>query len=321
MTTEEQDSTPQAQAAGIGPGALLQAAREARGLSQQAVAERLNLRLTLVKDFEQDRFDPRTASTFTRGYLRTFAKLVGADEAAVLAAYDGLGLGAAKQTEMQSFSGRTRREANENRLRLVSWLLFVGLGVLLFVWWWQQPAEAPEVLSVDDSSLEEHLVPMPDEDLSPEPAPPELGDSELSPLLPEADAAAGEAPAVTVPLAPGNQAPAQETEPAAAVSPQSTPAVTGTAVSPQSPAAAAGEGLLTLRFSGDCWLKITDADGKVVLEGTKRAGTVQSVSGKAPFKLVLGAPHAVSIEFQEQPIDMTRFKRGQIARFVLPLQS
>ncbi len=330
MTTEQQDSIPQAPVTGDGPGALLREAREARGISQQAVADSLNLRLTLVRDIELDRFDPRTASTFTRGYLRTYAKLVGADEAAVLQAYDSLGLGESKYAEMQSFSGRTKREANENRLRLISWLLFIGLAILMFVWWWQQPAEEPRVLSVDDASQQEPLVPMPGEDLSPEAALPEMGDSELSPVTPDAPVEPQAAPTepVTVPLAPG-----QTPEPATPVTEPAAPAVEPVSPVPdqssnETPTGSQTQGetvhqaLITLRLSGDCWLKITDANGKVVLEGTKPAGSVQSVDGQPPFRVVLGAPQVVSISYQDQPVDMARYvKRGQVARFSLPLQS
>ena len=81
MTIEQQqDNTEHRQS----PGLILKMAREKRGLSQSDVANRLNLRLALVRDIEQDRFDQKTASTFTRGYLKTYAKFVGANEQDVL---------------------------------------------------------------------------------------------------------------------------------------------------------------------------------------------------------------------------------------------
>lgn len=87
MTTEQRHETAQ-----LTPGTILKTAREQRGLSQQDVAHRLNLRISLIRDIEEDRFDQKTASTFTRGYLKTYARFVGANEEAVVAAYDGLGL-------------------------------------------------------------------------------------------------------------------------------------------------------------------------------------------------------------------------------------
>ncbi|MFB0955102.1 MAG: helix-turn-helix domain-containing protein, partial [Aeromonadaceae bacterium] len=100
MTTEQQDPIRPVTATPDSPGQLLRAAREARGLTQPEVASRLNLRVSLVRDIEEDRFDQRTASTFTRGYLKTYAKLVGASEERVVAAYERLGLTEVKYAEM-----------------------------------------------------------------------------------------------------------------------------------------------------------------------------------------------------------------------------
>ena len=40
-------------------GHYLKLAREQRGMSQQDVAHRLNLRISLIRDIEQDRFDQK----------------------------------------------------------------------------------------------------------------------------------------------------------------------------------------------------------------------------------------------------------------------
>ncbi|MDD2343046.1 MAG: helix-turn-helix domain-containing protein, partial [Tolumonas sp.] len=138
MTTEQRHETAQ-----LTPGTILKTAREQRGMSQQDVAHRLNLRISLIRDIEEDRFDQKTASTFTRGYLKTYARFVGTDEQAVLAAYDRLGLNVQQYSAMYSFSGRTQREASEHRVRFISWVLFIGLAGLGGTWWWLQPAEEP----------------------------------------------------------------------------------------------------------------------------------------------------------------------------------
>jgi transcriptional regulator with XRE-family HTH domain len=75
MTTEQRHETAQ-----LTPGTILKTAREQRGMSQQDVAHRLNLRISLIRDIEEDRFDQKTASTFTRGYLKTYARFVGTDD-------------------------------------------------------------------------------------------------------------------------------------------------------------------------------------------------------------------------------------------------
>ena len=57
-------------------GARLRNAREQLGLSQQAVAERLCLKVSTVRDIEEDKAPADLASTFLRGYIRSYARLV-----------------------------------------------------------------------------------------------------------------------------------------------------------------------------------------------------------------------------------------------------
>jgi cytoskeleton protein RodZ len=70
------------------PGALLRAAREARGLSIEEVADRLRLNEALVLAMEEDRFGLLGAPVFARGHLKNYAALVGAAEGEVMAAFD-----------------------------------------------------------------------------------------------------------------------------------------------------------------------------------------------------------------------------------------
>ncbi|MCL7679692.1 helix-turn-helix domain-containing protein, partial [Klebsiella pneumoniae] len=51
-------------------------AREQLGLSQQVVAERLCLKVSTVRDIEEDKAPADLASTFLRGYIRSYARLV-----------------------------------------------------------------------------------------------------------------------------------------------------------------------------------------------------------------------------------------------------
>ncbi|WP_159325446.1 helix-turn-helix domain-containing protein, partial [Klebsiella pneumoniae] len=57
-------------------GARLRNAREQLGLSQQAVAERLCLKVSTVRDIEEDKAPADLASTLLRGYIRSYARLV-----------------------------------------------------------------------------------------------------------------------------------------------------------------------------------------------------------------------------------------------------
>lgn len=77
-----------ARTSGSSPGARLRAAREARGLSIQDVAERLRLNAALVLAMEEDRLALLGAPVYARGHLRNYAVLVGAPEQEIMAGCD-----------------------------------------------------------------------------------------------------------------------------------------------------------------------------------------------------------------------------------------
>jgi cytoskeleton protein RodZ len=80
------------------------------------------------------------------------------------------------------------------------------------------------------------------------------------------------------------------------------------------PAAAA----LVMNFSADCWLEVSDATGKKLFSGLQRKGGNLNLSGQAPYKLKIGAPAAVQIQYLGKPVDLSRFIRtNQVARLTL----
>ncbi len=324
MTTEQQDPIRPTTATPDSPGQLLRAAREARGLTQPEVASRLNLRVSLVRDIEEDRFDQRTASTFTRGYLKTYAKLVGASEERVVAAYEQLGLTEVKYAEMHSFSGRNRLETNENRMRIGGWLLCIALAAGVLYWIMGRPAEKPAVVKMDEQTLFDTASsagvasePTATERLPvAQPAAPVVSAAATSVVSPaiavtqDATVVAASA-TVTTPV----------TASAAVVAPAPTASASADNVTAAAEVAEADKNALVISYSGPCWLEVTDARGKKVVSATRRAGQRDVLTGKAPFRLNIGAPKYVAISFLGEAVDMSRFPVGRPARFELPLKN
>ena len=89
----------------LSTGVRLRNAREQLGLSQQAVAERLCLKVSTVRDIEEDKAPADLASTFLRGYIRSYAKLVHIPENELLPMMEKQApVRAAKVAPMQTFS-------------------------------------------------------------------------------------------------------------------------------------------------------------------------------------------------------------------------
>ncbi|RTF11615.1 cytoskeleton protein RodZ, partial [Serratia marcescens] len=135
-------------------GQRLRQAREQLGLSQQTVAERLCLKMSTVRDIEEDSVSADLASTFVRGYIRSYAKLVHLPEDELLPMLAKQApLKMAKVAPMQSFSLGKRRKKRDGWLMSFTWLIvFVVIG-LTGAWWWQNhKAQQEEIATMADQS-------------------------------------------------------------------------------------------------------------------------------------------------------------------------
>jgi len=78
---------------------------------------------------------------------------------------------------------------------------------------------------------------------------------------------------------------------------------------------------VVMTFNADCWLEVSDATGKKLFSGLQRSGGKLSLAGTAPYRLKIGAPRAVDVQYQNQPVDLSRFIRNnQVARLTLGAQ-
>ncbi|WP_421220021.1 cytoskeleton protein RodZ [Aeromonas enteropelogenes] len=315
MTIEQQhDFQDDSQA--VGPGQLLRNAREQLGWTREQVASRIHLRLTLIAAIESDTYDKHTSHTFIRGYLRTYAKLVGIPEETILAAYDKLGLTPPDNIDMQSFSRRSRQQANDSRLKVVTWLVILVLIGLSVAWWWQSTARrsaGDEALAATEMSASTSVAAT---DTVP-------GAESLAPVTDATEPVIDAAAPAAVSDATGTLAPETavlpEENPSAAVSTQaesSTSDVTATDESAASEPASAPQ--LKMSFTADCWLDVKDANGKTLYSGLKKANDELVLEGAEPLKLIVGAPMAVKLEYKGQSFDMSRYNNGRTARFSLP---
>ncbi|WP_429140435.1 cytoskeleton protein RodZ [Aeromonas allosaccharophila] len=320
MTIEQpHDIQDDSQAAG--PGQLLRNAREQLGWTREQVASRIHLRLTLIAAIESDTYDKHTSHTFIRGYLRTYAKLVGIPEETILAAYDKLGLTPPDNIDMQSFSRRSRQQANDSRLKVVTWLVILVLIALSVAWWWQSTARrsagdealaATEMSATGSTPAEPAIMPPDAINTAPvEGATIAAAATDVAAPAVVSDATATLAPASAA-VAPSDVSAAVGTATDAAVSgangTESEEAVVDLATAPQ----------LKMSFTADCWLDVKDANGKTLFSGLKKANDELVLEGAEPLKFIIGAPMAVKLDYKGQSFDMSRYNNGRTARFSLP---
>lgn len=146
MNTEQQDynqteTTEQLNQPAIekvAPGTLLKQKREDLGLTQRQIADRLRLRLSIIQSIEENRFEDGQVATFTRGYLRSYAKAVGIRESEILCAFDDSYCQKPEvQPDMKSFSKKTKRQLHDSRIMLITWVILAVIVGMSTLWWWQ----------------------------------------------------------------------------------------------------------------------------------------------------------------------------------------
>ncbi len=320
-------------------GERLRQAREQLGLSHQAVAERLCLKLSTIRQIEEGTTPADLAPTFLRGYIRSYAKLVHVpeEELATLIGKQAP-INVPKVASMQGVSLRKSRKKRDGWLMGFTWLIvFVVLG-LTGAWWWQNhQAQQEEISNMADQSTAQlnqdnaqgQSIPLNNGDNS-SPAPTQNTAQPAAPADASGNAPASQAqnsiPLNTTPGTATNTGTAQTQQPAAAdqtsqPAPAETPSSTLPTGDAQATPTATDADAVTLTFKSNCWLQIDDATGKSLFSGIKKGGETLTVKGKAPYKLKIGAPGAVQIQYQGKPVDLSRFvKSNRVARLTLAAQ-
>ena len=291
------------------PGTLLKEKRESLGLSQKQVADRLRLRVAIIRNIEDNQFDSDLVATFIRGYLRSYAKVVGLPASEVVDAYEFHYVIEPQEQKMQSFSKKTKREKNDSRIMLITWIIVLVIIGMSSLWWWQNNQNNDLSSSRERSALlteqnSQHPSATVDPVLEQLPTV-----SELTADTADNDASVAEqSESESV-----NDSADSTVEPVLEIEP-STPS----AVTKNTPVNADESNLLSMTFSADCWIQVKDATGKTLSTGVKKAGQSVNLHVETPISVILGAPEGVSLTFAGEPVDLSGYTSGRVARFTLP---
>lgn len=327
------------------PGETLRLAREEKGWQVAEVASQLNLAPHSLAQLEAGQFDRLPGHTFARGYVRAYAKLLGLDQAALVAQFDSYTGTDATGSTVHSL-GHVPEPLRLSRtvLRLASAVLLILLLALAWFWWQERPERLAdlgafglkhiEVESADGTTVIHPLDEPEDQAVAEALQPDQQAPVEIAPSVtgqsPTPDAAtadtatapapspvapAGNAPAVPLVSAPATPVPVVPAAPAAAAALETAPAAPTPTAEPVS--VAAGEGLVQVKFSADCWTQVTDANGRVLVSTVKRKGETLQVAGKAPLDLRLGFARGAQVTFNGEPVSLTAVTSGGTARIKL----
>ncbi|MGR5336550.1 cytoskeleton protein RodZ [Vibrio gigantis] len=318
MNTEQDTQTQETVAPALEAGTLLKNKRESLGLTQKQISDRLKLRVTLIQQIEENQFESDQVATFMRGYIRSYAKYVNLDEKVVLSALHHAGDAQHQEQEMLSFSRKTKTEKHNSRIMILTWSIFAVIAGISSLWWWQNQQQDTLSQSLANTESSEELAV--EESLAPEFNSLEVIEAEQNEAGAsvvegtEDLAAISDAEDTSDAVTPADETPEQqatEIEPTAEVTANAEAVEANT-----TPEAVTKE--LVMQFSADCWIQVKDATGKTLSTGIKKAGQSLNLSGTAPYKVILGAPEGVSMTFASEPVDLSGYTSGKVARITLP---
>jgi cytoskeleton protein RodZ len=263
-------------------GERLRAGRERAGLSIAAAAEKLHLDVKVIEALEADRFNDLGASVYVRGHLRRYADFVGEPGAELVSSYTARD----SRPPPPDLTQVPHPERRGDPRRLVTPLagLACAAVLMLAIWW---------VLSGSRSGSSNVLPP--------------------ATIATPADTA-------SVPNAAATDAhptPALVQSPAVA---SSTPPATDAASnqSKRDDATPVRETRLTLELTNDSWVEVYDTRGERLFYDVASAGSVHSVSGRGPLRVVLGNAAGVTVEVDGKAREIpTAAVEGEGARFVV----
>lgn len=328
-----------------GVGAVLREAREKQGLSAGDVATKLRMGLKQVTALENSDYAQLPTGTFLRGFVRNFAKVVSLNADEVLALLEKTHIAAApvKASPVVVPSQQNIKvpvpggEASSPKLRILA--LIVGPLLLIFAtwYWWEyvlpyrgeggrvkastsQSIALPQPAAVSETPVAAPAVSDAGTTTNPStislPATPSNQPVETrsdTPRLKPAEVAAK----TTAPVGTKAETAEASAKPAK-IAPQASTSATAASATP-SAVAPAGSATLGFTFTGESWVRVTDASGKTVLSRLFKAGETEEVAGRAPFSVLIGNARATRMALNGQEFAIASYinPNGATARMTV----
>ena len=284
-----------------GPGEILRQARLEKGLSEKEVADKLHITMHYVRSLESGCYEKLPGTVFARGYMKSYAELLGVDGQDVLEQFDVLVARKQQQSPMTTQQVRRRRDRNRP---------FVIGSVVLFIagfaglWLYNQsllenaePLQASaEIVETESSAQPQRqaqsrtlIYPASDASTSTPTATP-ANDIQVATVTPQgATPAAAGIPAVLAQLASSDPVKAEQV------------ADTSRVIEVDGP----GEDKLRISFSGESWVQVDDGSASQIYRDIREAGDVLEITGTAPFNILLGDAPFTRLSFNGTEIDVS----------------
>ncbi len=294
----------------LGPGSLLKELRQQQDLSVADVADKLKLMEQSVRNIEADDYKD-IPITFYKGYIKNYAQLLGIDPDKASESFSqfsqkhGLENPKLVTSAYKDESASRKRNIKAARLfvKLVSFLIVLGIVYSIYYLLAEKGYWNKFINSFDKSDTTQEQPLDTDEnegELIPENDP--SGQLELNQTLNESIDLQTQSELAIV---------------AETAAPATIPEQSKVQIDSEPLKISDSNADLFLSFSGNCWLQVVDATGKILVSGTKTTGHVSNVSGQPPYQLTIGKVSSVTIQYQGEEVDLSAYSNTKIAKLVL----
>jgi len=290
--------------AALSPGALLNSERERRGWSEKYVADQLHITMHYVRAIESDNYEKLPGSVFARGYIKSYALLLGLDDEQLVALFEGI---TDWQTTQSASEFGSQRRGKKKKYDTLYWIVFAILAFIIgFLAYYIYHQLFPPRSVIGETGL---ISPFPayiEEAVSPQ-----VVAGQIQRLQSVNAAAAGRAtggvigPNSSVVTAQSGQ-PDQESlatpptlrAPAMGRGINSTEYTRGDV----SEIIGIGSDRLELSFTGNSLVEISDSHNQRIYLNIQGPGDQVKLTGSAPFEVYLGNASAVAIQLNNTEI-------------------
>jgi cytoskeleton protein RodZ len=313
-------------------GAVLQAARNEKKLSQQDVSDSLRYSVKQIDALERDAFDLLPDAMITRGFIRNYARLLEIDAAPLLDIYRQLSPTQTPNHLGVNASMQPVQLTKDNK----PWLVYIlgSILVLFFLLAWFVYLEyLPEQFKLPENEAQQSTTSTTDQPVD--------AQHSLEMPLPEVALPAAERQSDDAPLAAedatmtSQTVEGQQSQPTPQVNMQSQqvtplpiaepiiPAKSESAIKSESQvkveskASALTAKKVSMAVTEETWVRVSDKTGQILYESTLNAGDTQLLSFQPPFNVIIGNAKAATVNVSGQAVDLAGYTRNNIARISL----
>lgn len=293
-------------------GLRLRSRRESMNLTLEDAAKQLHLDVSVLRALEEDDFPALPGPAYIKGYLRSYAQMLGMDSQELIHSYQSTFLPSEPELKPAvSYSP----EYMGQRGRSYAIGSAVALVLILLAAWWYAHSHAthtPPMAKGADQMKGPQTAMKP---ISVAPAMP-IASTSLPPSTTVSPQSRAMLPSTTTKA--NTSLPIPASPPAA--SPTATPSRSTTSAVNVAPAGEnpVDELRLVLTLTHRSWVQIDDAKHHQLAYGLLPAGTHQVLQGTPPFSVFLGYAQGVQLKLDGHAVDMTPYIRSNhTARFHL----